>query len=142
MMLKTPPCAIVVCKVIGEMPIKKLRSPGLIDMNLFDRSFDQSGRSRLTGGPRRLSALIGRLIMTRMSTFCVMSSTLAALALSANGASAGNVQLHVTIPTVKVPKAGSTNGGGSRNPALLSARKHGQETNATVSSGGDKPGDW
>jgi hypothetical protein len=86
---------------IGGESIKELSSPGLSDMNLIDRSFDQSERSRCSG-PRRLSAIIGRLIMTRISTFCVISSTLAVLALAANGASAATLTPHINTPTPKV----------------------------------------
>ena len=40
--------------------------------------------------------------MTRISTFCVWSSTLAVIALSANGASAVNITVHTTVPRVIV----------------------------------------
>jgi hypothetical protein len=40
--------------------------------------------------------------MTRISTFCVLSSTLAVTALSANGASAVNITVHTAVPKVIV----------------------------------------
>ena len=40
--------------------------------------------------------------MTRISTFCVLSSTLAVIALSANGASAATITVHTTVPRVIV----------------------------------------
>jgi hypothetical protein len=40
--------------------------------------------------------------MTRISTFCVLSSTLAVIALSANGASAVNITVHTPVPRVIV----------------------------------------
>ena len=40
--------------------------------------------------------------MTRISTLCVLSSTLAVLALSANGASAATITVHTTVPKVSV----------------------------------------
>jgi hypothetical protein len=51
--------------------------------------------------------------MTRISTFCVLSGALAALALSANGAGAGTLSVHtVTVkPTTHIGSA-STGGGG------------------------------
>jgi hypothetical protein len=40
--------------------------------------------------------------MTRISTFCVLSSTLAVIALSANGASAATITVHTPVPRVIV----------------------------------------
>ncbi len=40
--------------------------------------------------------------MTRISTLCVLSSTLAVLALSANAASAATITVHTTVPRVAV----------------------------------------
>jgi hypothetical protein len=40
--------------------------------------------------------------MTRISTFCALSSTLAVIALSANGASAATITVHTTVPRVIV----------------------------------------
>ena len=55
--------------------------------------------------------------MTRISTVCVLSGTLAVLAFSANIASAENITVHATVPNVKIQPAktaggGNTNGGG------------------------------
>jgi hypothetical protein len=48
-------------------------------------------------------AIIGRLIMTRMSTFYALSAALAALAWSITCASAAQLNIRTTTPTVKVP---------------------------------------
>ncbi len=46
--------------------------------------------------------------MRRISTACAVSGMLATLAFSANAASAGNLNIHTTMPPVKIatPKAG------------------------------------
>ncbi len=54
---------------------------------------------------------IRRPILTRISTVCVLSGTLAVLALSADVASAGNVKVNVTVPNVKVRNGAGANGG-------------------------------
>jgi len=60
--------------------------------------------------------------MTRFSTFCVLSGTLAVLAFSANVASAGNLTVHTTAPNIKVQ-----------------APKTGGNVKGSHSSGGDRP---
>jgi hypothetical protein len=74
--------------------------------------------------------------MTRISTFCFLSSTLAVLALSANGASAENITVHtLTPPAVKVnpppPKGGGSGkgswhprSGGSNTPGVSDVQVH------------------
>jgi hypothetical protein len=64
------------------------------------------GSSGLTG---QVEAIAKENIMTRISTFCVVSSTLAVIALSANGASATTITVHPTVPrvTVHTPQAGA-----------------------------------
>ena len=47
--------------------------------------------------------------MSRISTLCVLSATLAVFALSANGASAEPVSVHTNIPTFKPPPPPKTN---------------------------------
>jgi len=72
--------------------------------------------------------------MTRISTLCVVSGTLAVLALSANGASAGSVTPHFSTPTVtpkplatgqhfpnKTTLGSATGGGGSGRAATSGA---------------------
>jgi hypothetical protein len=49
-----------------------------------------------------MEALAKESTMTRISMFCVLSSTLAVIALSANGASAVNITVHTTVPRVIV----------------------------------------
>jgi len=53
--------------------------------------------------------------MSRISTLCVLSATLAVFALSANGASAEPVSVHTNIPTLKPPPPPKTNPGGSKH---------------------------
>jgi hypothetical protein len=50
----------------------------------------------------RCSAHAKENTMTRISTFCVLSSTLAIIALSANGASAATITVHTPVPRVIV----------------------------------------
>jgi hypothetical protein len=85
--------------------------------------------------------------MTRISTLCVLSTTLAALALSANAASAGNVTPHFSTPTPTpkplatgqhFPKTtiGSATGGGGSGKITTTGN---QSIQWSGSSGGDRP---
>jgi hypothetical protein len=70
--------------------------------------------------------------MTRISTFCVLSSTLAVIALSANGASAATVTVPVPRVIVHVPQPKVT----VRTPQLKTLGNHG--TGASPTEGQQK----
>ncbi len=86
--------------------------------------------------------------MTRISTLCVLSGTLALLALSANAASAGTFTPHTNVPVAKpsihlyAPAGGGTGGGAgkvlsdSASPKLF-VRKAGGTQMEMRKAGGD-----
>jgi len=63
--------------------------------------FDQSERSSLNRA-ERLSAVTGRLVMTRIAVFCLASAALAVLAAPASGGDAGKLKAAGTVTNKQI----------------------------------------